>query len=208
MTQKELELAQKPWISSSILVKCKQKNSLLKQIAKTTNTDLLEDLRTDYKSIRNEITADKRRGKREYYNSYFESNKHKASEIWKGIRQLVSVNNKPKSSNIKLFDSDGTLINDETKISNIFNNHFSTIGSQVGSKIPPGRGSYEDYLNKRDDNNRQFLNPPQSFFLTPSSPNEVEQSIGLLDTKKSTGPISVPVFIIKKYKDFFSIWLS
>ena len=116
------------------------------------------------------------RGIREYFNSYFETNKNKTSEIWKGIRGLVNIS-APRSSNFKLLDDDGNLLSDMSKISNVFNNHFSSIGAKVGSKIPPGRGSYRDFLNKRDQNNELSLNPSHSLFLNPSTPDEIEKII-------------------------------
>ena len=83
LTRKELELTQKPWITNSILKKCKQRNALLKKISKSTNQASSAILRSDYKALRNEITAEKRRSKKEYFTTYFETNKNKTSEIWK-----------------------------------------------------------------------------------------------------------------------------
>ena len=126
-------------------------------------------LRSDYKSLRNEITAEKRSNRKDFYEFYFEKNKQKTSEIWKGIKRLVNISI-PKSTVFKLVDGEGNLISEMRKICNIFNNHFSTIGSKVGSKIPPGHGSYQDFLNIYDSNNDFLLNPPYSLFLNPSSP--------------------------------------
>ena len=94
------------------------------------------------------------------------------------------------------------------KISNVFNNYFSSIGATVGSKIPPGRGSDRDFLNKRDHNKELSLNPPYSLFLNPSSPEEIEILIDSLDLRKSTGPTSIPIYLLKIYKNLFSVWLS
>ena len=124
------------------------------------------------------------KAKKIYFNSYFETNKQKSSEIWKGIRLLVNTK-APKSSNIKLMDEHSNLISDPQKIANIFNDHFSTVGSKVDSKIPRVPGSYRSYLNKKDKNNKPFLNPPNSFFLNPVIPSEVSKIIDSLDLKKN-----------------------
>ena len=87
-------------------------------------------------------------GKKEFYTSYFEKNKNKSSEIWKGIRSLVNIKSS-KTSNIRLLDQQENLINDPNKISNIFNDHFSTIGKKIERKIPFTPGNFYDYLNKR-----------------------------------------------------------
>ena len=97
-------------------------------------------------------------------------------------------------------DEDNNLISDPKKLSNIFNEHFSTIGSKVDRKIPRVPGSYKTFLSKKDQNNKPFLNPPDSFFLAPVVPAEVEKIIDSLDLKKSTGPMSLPPYILKIYK--------
>ena len=207
VTRKELELLQKPWITAEILSKCKCRDSKLKDIAKETDPQKINSLRSEYKKLRNEITLDKRNGKKEYFISYFKKNKQKSSDIWKGIRLLVNTKS-PKSSNIKLMDDQNNLINDPKKIANIFNDHFSTVGAKVDRKIPRVPGSYKRYLTKKDSDNAPFLNPPHSFFLSPAVTPEVAKIIESLDLKKSTGPMSIPMYILKIYKDFFSFWLS
>ena len=154
------------------LFKCKCRDNLLKSIAKETDETVLNNLWNQYKKLRNEITSDKRKSKKDYFHSYFEKNKQKSSDIWKGIRLLVNTK-ALKSSNIKLMDDQNNLISDPKKIANIFNDHFSTVGSNVDRKIPRVAGSYKSYLSKRDLNDKPFLDPPGSFFLTPVIPLEI-----------------------------------
>ena len=94
----------------------------------------------DYKKIRNEITKDKRDSKKAYNTSYFEKNKHKSSEIWKGVRSLVNLKS-AKTNIIKLLDKNKNLISDPKKISNTFNNYFSTIGPKIEQKNPHQPGT-------------------------------------------------------------------
>ena len=62
---------------------------------------------------------------------------------------------------------------------------------------------------KRNKNGKYFINPDgHTFFLTPTDPKEVAEVIDKLDEKKSSGPNGIPVFLLKKFKDFFSFWLS
>ena len=99
--------------------------------------------------MRNEITTDKRNSKKSYYFSYFEKKQQKSSEIWKGTRSLVNIN-KFKSSSINLLNENGNLVSDPTKISDIFNQYFSTIGPEIGKTIPKTPGSFIDYFNKKE----------------------------------------------------------
>ena len=151
VTQNEFRLMLKPWITKDILRSCDERDSLLNDIRLESNPVKIESLHVEYKLSRNKITQAKRNSKKSHYASYFENNKMKSSDIWKGIRSLVNI--KPsKTSNIKLMDENENLISDPWKIANIFNDHFATIGSNVQQKIPIERGNFKDYLNKRDVN--------------------------------------------------------
>jgi hypothetical protein len=101
-------------------------------------------------------------------------------------------------------------------IGNIFNDHFSTLGANVQAKIPPAYGSYQNYLKKRGRNEKGefgkgklLINPNGcSFFLTTTGPDEITKIIERLDGSKSSGPFGIPMFLLKTFKEFFSIWLS
>ena len=207
VTKKEYNLMLKPWISKEILDKCKRRDLVLKNISRENNPVQKVILRTEYKNLRNEITKEKRDSKRSYYSSYFEKNKLKSSEVWKGIRSLVNIK-ASKISTIKLLNDDD-LVSDPKIISNIFNNYFSTIGPDIERKIPSVPGSFKDYFKLKDKNGKLAINPNNaSFFLSPTVPEEIDKLIDSLDVKKSTGPNSIPVYILKLLKQFFSNWLA
>ena len=208
VTKKEYTLMLKPWITKVLLQKCKERDSILKSISKEIDPVQKIILRDNYKKNRNDITKEKRESKKAYYTAYFEKNKCKPNEIWKGIRSLVNVKSS-KSSTIKLFDTNENLISDSKAVSDIFNNHFATIGSKIEQRIPLQSGNYKDYLNKKDRNNKLIINFDNNLFsLYPTDTVEVGKIIDALDIKKSTGPNGVPVFILKIFKVFFSFWLS
>ena len=113
-------------------------------------------------------------------------------------------------------DDGNNLISDPGTISNIFNDHFSTLGANVQAKIHQAEGSYLNYLNKRDRNSRGeidkgklIINPDGcSFYLTATGPDEIQKIIERLDISKTSGPFGIPIFLLKAFKEFFSIWLS
>ena len=137
----------------------------------------------------------------------FLENKDNSSKIWTEIRSLVNL--KPtKSSTIKILDENENLTSDSEKIANIFNEHCATLGSKVQQKIPTQEGDYKFYLDKRDKNGRRYINPDGcTFYLSPAGPAEVEKIIDEINVKKSTGPFGIPIFLLKKFKNFFSRWL-
>ena len=82
-------------------------------------------------------------------------------------------------------------------------------GVTVQQKIPMVEGNYNSYLYKRSTSGEQIINPDGlTFFLSPTKPDEISKIIDRLDSRKSTGPNGIPVFILKAFKDFFSHWLS
>ena len=91
---------------------------------------------------------------------------------------------------MNLLNENGNLVSDPTKISNVFNQYFSTIGPEIEKKISIAPGSFKDCFNKKDESGNLLLNPSNSsFFLSPTIPGEVQKLIEALDTKKSTGPV-------------------
>ena len=117
----------------------------MKQIAKENVPILINELKSKFKKLRNEITDEKRKSKKKHYHTFFESNKTRTSEIWKGIRELVNTS-KSKSSTYELSGVNRNLISDINVIVNKFNNYLSSIGEQASITIPPGNGNFWDYL--------------------------------------------------------------
>ena len=137
---------------------------------------------------RNQITKDKRRNKKAHNIAQFDRNKNSISTVWKSIRSLVNLK-AGKKSNIKLMDDSNNVISDPEVISNIFNDHFSTLGAKVQQKIPQVDGDFRDYFQKKDKHNKLIINPDdRSFFLSPTQPDQISKIIDRLDPSKSTGP--------------------
>ena len=131
-------------------------------------------------------------------------NKDNSSKIWKEIRSLVNLKS-GKTSSIKILDENEKVTSDSQKISNIFNEHYATLGAKVQQKIPTQEGDFKFYLDKRDKDGKRFINPDGcTFYLSPAGPAEVDKIIDELNLKKSTGPFGIPVFLLKKFKNFFS----
>ena len=181
---------------------------MLKLIKDESDPALLATFRQQYKNIRNSITNEKRTNKKAYFAKRFMENKDNSSKIWKEIKSLVNLKSN-KTSSIKLLDANQNITSDSQNIANIFNDHYATLGLNVQQKIPTQEGDYNFYLDKRDKDGRRFINPDGcTFYLSPAGPGEVEKIIDELNINKSIGPFGVPVFLLKKYKMFFSLWLS
>ena len=112
----------KPWITKEILTKCDARDELLKSIKNETDPAKIDELRKKFTKMRNEITQEKRNGKREFHITQFEKNKDKSSSMWNSIRKLVNVKSSKKSTIKLMIDED--IVSDPSKIANIFNDHF------------------------------------------------------------------------------------
>ena len=79
-------------------------------------------------------------------------------------------------------------MNDPVKKANTFNTFFVNVGPSIDKSIPRARKAPLDYLKNSN---------PSSLFLAPVTPDEIEIIIKSLSTKKSIGPYSIPVFLLK-----------
>ena len=103
-------------------------------------------------------------------------------------------------------DENSNSISDPSIIGNMFNDHLSTLGTNVPAKIPLAEGSYPNYLTKRGKNKsgergkgNLLINPNRcSFFLTTTGSDEIQKIIECLDKSKSTGQFSIPILLLRK----------
>ena len=137
----------------------------------------------------------KRDAKTKYYQQYFETYKWKSSKVWKGIKSIVKLNTTSKKD-ISLIDNKGFNVTDPSKIANLFNNYFVNIGPSIDKAILNSETDFRDILKNIKVNN--------TFFLSPTIPEEIFKIIASLDKSKSLGPNSLPIYILKLYNNFFS----
>ena len=82
----------------------------------------------------------------------------------------------------------GLCVNDSVKMANTFDKFFVNFGPNIDKSILRARKEPLDYLKNSN---------PRSLFLAPVTPDEIEIIIKSLNTKKSIGPYSIPVFLLK-----------
>ena len=114
----------------------------------------------------------------------------KALKVWEGIRSIINIKEKRyKNINLKINENISTNSSD---IANHFNNFFTTIPSKLAKKIPPTHSDYRSYLVNQNNN---------SFFLSPTNPNEIESLINDIKLNKAIGPNSIPNYLLKEFKE-------
>ena len=197
LLKKEIQLKSKPWISNEILSLMKKRDKFLSKYTKhqKNNPELASNLFNEYKLIRNNVTRLKRDSKLQYYKKFFDSNKNKMSNIWKGIRAIVNLNNTSKKD-IKILNKNGKKVTDPQKIVNLFNEHYANVGPNIDKKLPKSLKKFHEYLSK--------VNVAKTFFLKPVIPQEIFDIILAFNARKTLGPNSIHIFILKISNNFFS----
>ena len=174
-----------------------ERDKLLRKFCKFKNKNSIhaQNVYTQYKTIRNDVTNLKRQSKTNYYKEFFQINRNKSSMLWKGIRSLVNINNSSKKD-IKLINNKGKNITDPKVIADLFNEYFINIGPSIDNMIKKPKHQYNEYMAK------VLVN--QTFFLSPVIPSEIFNIIQAIDLNKSLGPNSLPIYILKICNNFYS----
>ena len=124
-----------------------------------------------YHKFRNRVVSEQRRGKKSYFQEYFEKYQTNVKMLWHGIRSIVNTSNKNQASHISQLNENGKLISNPVKMANIFNKNFANVGHNIDKSIPRSEKSALDYLKKQNLN---------SLFLAPVTPQEIELLFSLL----------------------------
>ena len=133
-----------------------------------------------------------------HYQKYFATNKLNLRKTWEGIREVINIR-KEKGQTINTLNSDNGIINEDRKISEQFNKHFCNIAKTIEKEIPSAKNNFSGYLK----------NPiEKSFFINPTTADEVETQIKCLKNNKASGPNSIPTSIFKNFRKSLSVPLA
>jgi hypothetical protein len=180
----------KPWLSSALLkaIKIKSQNyKLLKLnlISKAFNNE-----------YKNRLNSDIRTAKITYFRNAFTNCRSDIKKTWKVIRSALGQGGKNK--NIKGLLVNGVDVFGEAEMSEIFNNYFSNIGSDLDADIPVSQGSPLDYVSS---------NMQSSFFVNPVSSNEISCIIANLK-KTGSNENTLPVTLLIHARDILCVPIS
>ena len=110
---------------------------------------------------------------------------------WKGIKTLINSTNSTYRK-VSALDIGNRVTTDPLEMANSFNDFFTKIGPELENKLPNVQRLRNPslYLKNRVTN---------SFLISPTSTDEIENLIKDLDDSKSTGPCSIPTKILKSF---------
>jgi len=150
-----------------------------------------------YIAYRNTFNQLKRSVKQNYFHTRISRFRNNSRKLWSELKLIIGKAN-DKSLESK-FLINNILIIDKQTISNEFANFFSSIGRKLAQNIPQSNKPHTDYMPR---------NNPDSIFLFPANPIEVQKIISTLQNKNSRGHDNLSNTIIKKLNAAISEPLS
>ena len=187
ISKRKQKVQSKPWITKGIKKSIIRREKIYKNYLNAKNLERKQQLREDYKNIRNQIVTLCRTSKKLYYQSYFAKNATNSKNIWKGINSIIHL----KDTNKKSIDSISTvngITNEPKEIANNFNEYFSSVALKLQANIYNGF-DFKKYLHQENET---------TFIIQPTNEHEISAEIKKLDTRKSTGPHSIPTSLLKE----------
>ena len=97
LTNREIGLKQRPWITRDILNLMKERDNFHKNYLSEKDPFNKNIIFSVYKRKRNEIVEQIRLSKNQYFAEFFEKNKSNAKKTWEGIRDIVSISKKNRT---------------------------------------------------------------------------------------------------------------
>ena len=121
--------------------------------------------------------------------------KNNIKNIWSGIREIVNIRN-PNSHTISQLKVGGKLINNPRDISNKLNEYFVNVGPTTEDSFPKTQNvSALKFMKERIN---------YAFLIAQVSHDEVLDIINSLEYK-ATGPVSIPIKLLKLIPDLILV---
>ena len=139
-----------------------------------------------YKNFRNRLNKLIRIAEKSYYAEKFEAYKSNSKQTWQTIRQILNKNDRIPVTDS--FRNGNDEITDKYAIVGKFNEYFVNIGPTLANKIPTLPDSCMKYLTGTYKN---------SFFLQPTTPDEIIDVVKAMQPKKSAGYDNISTETIK-----------
>ena len=184
---------------TGIIKSINAKNKLYKQFCQATNSTR-RDIHQKFKSYRYQIVTLSCLCKENYFKTYFENNKKDPKRIWYGIKTQINTTISKTGSHHITLNRDNKTTSDDFIIANHFNSFFRSIAGKLLKKVPKAKKTFSSFLTKNIYT--------KTFFLSPTTAEEIEDVIKTFNLNKAIGPNSIPVTILKEIKKEISEPLS
>ena len=92
ISKQKLKFRNKPWITLGLKKSISIKNHLLTKYIKLKDVTLKNEAQIKYKQYRNLLSTLMKESKKSYFTNYFQNNLNHLKSTWKGIKNLISLN--------------------------------------------------------------------------------------------------------------------
>ena len=167
---------EQPWISTGILNSINRSKTLYKKSIMTTAG---YEIKEKYKKYQKALTRIKRQAKLLYFSTKCIELRNNGSKLWKLINKITNKVN-DKQTVISKINMDGIIVEQSKEIANALADHFASIGKTLSDKLPQPKHLITNYINK-------IPTCPNSMYLKPTCPLEIDQIIRNMQNKKSSG---------------------
>ena len=168
----------------------KKKNRLYKRYLSSPNIAM----ETKYKRYRNKLNHSLRLAKRLYYEQQLERNKSNCKKTWNILNEII--NKRKQTSKLpSTFIINNVDCSDPISIANNFSKYFSTLGSNLASKIPQVPVPPNSFLSG------EFVD---SMFFDITTEQEVTEIVNSFRNGVASGYDNLPVSVIKESIDLIA----
>ena len=158
LSQKEVKMRKKPWITKQILTKIREKSKAYEKYLKSK--DILWYNR--YINSRNTVKRLIEKSKRNYYRNYFLENYKQSKNIWHKINEILR--NKSKQLEDVFLNENGMILTNQVIVSEQFNKYLVPVAQNLVDGIGQTANKFQDYLKNLNKH---------SMFLKEVEPGEI-----------------------------------
>jgi hypothetical protein len=126
-----------PWLTPTLIAAIHKKSRLLRKFTKNRSPQN----KVLYTQFRNHLKSTLRHEEKNYYSLQFMNKSQNSKATWKLINELL-CNNHTSSSTCPTLIKDNISYTAPHTVAEMFNNHFSAVGSTLSQQIPPTLPSY------------------------------------------------------------------
>ena len=186
-----------PWFTKRLQKTYSRKQKLFRKFLrrKTVNNW------NSFKRIRNKLNREMKQTKQNFFRQKISQNKSNSKKLWNTLNDIVQLRKGKSISTITLAKSPNDNTDDPYEVSNIFNEHFSTVGQRLSKKL---ENPSSDHKISPTSNIKQSQ---KSFFLQPITEKEVKLYIQMLNINKASKSDSIPTKYIKFSSKIISSFL-
>ena len=184
----------KAWITPGLARACKKKEKLYIKFIKSRSPKH----KHTYTIYRNKLISILKKAEKAYYSQVLADSKCNMKLKWNTLKSILGLGQNSRLTDY--FNIDNQCITDPTTIATTFNDFFTNIGPSLANNIPSA--STDDIAN--------YLSNPlkDSFFISPTTPDEVIQITNSCKSKSSFGIDQIPMTILKQAVPYIADVLS